>query len=308
MTLVGADLFGMSFGVIKDYIQAVAKVGGGHMIMGMSHNHAAPDTIGIYGHFPKEYVAYIGEQIVKGVAQAKAAARPVGAIHAAAKEMLMVGARVPGWFRNARNPGILDPQIAAIKIDDRQGKTIATIVNFACHVEGLEAGFGDMSADFPGYMCDKIKANLGGTCVFLNGAVGGMVSGDTNHRTHEEAKKVGLELAAELTKLAKSAPSVGSDELIHVRRRIEIPTTNSRFLAFASSGNRPTADPRLLTMTNHPFARPSIFKVFLVAALLMILFGLQGTRAADGDKQAGGGCACHQNCVGYINQGRGGPG
>lgn len=233
VTLVGADLFGMSHGIIKDYIAAVAKIGGGHMILGMSHNHAAPDTIGVYGHFPKEYIAYIGEQIVKGVAQAKAAARPVGAVHAASKEMLMIGARVPGWFRNARNPGVLDPQIAAIKIDDDKGKTIATIVNFACHVEGLSAGFRDMSADFPGYMCDQIGENLGGICVFLNGAVGGMVSGDTQQRTHEEAKKVGLELADELTQLAKTAPSVGGNALIHVRRRIEVPTTNSRFLAFA---------------------------------------------------------------------------
>jgi hypothetical protein len=208
--LVGADLFGMSYRVVRDFIDAVREKGCGEMIMGMSHNHAAPDTIGIYGHFPKEYVDYIGKQIVAACVDAKGKARLVGAVRAAAKEMPLTGARVHGWFRNARNPGIVDPQIAVIKIDAADGKTIATVVNFACHVEGLAAGVMEMSADFPGYMCNKIQENLGGTCVFLNGALGGMVSGDTPFRTHECAEKFGLELA------------------------VELPTTNSRLLIFAT--------------------------------------------------------------------------
>ena len=42
--------------------------------------------------------------------------------------MPLAGARVHGWFRNARNPGIVDPQIAVIKIDTK-GLPPAKVVN-----------------------------------------------------------------------------------------------------------------------------------------------------------------------------------
>jgi hypothetical protein len=235
ISLVGADLFGMSYGVIREFIAAVRKQGGGELILAMAHNHAAPDTIGVYGHFPAEYVEYLGKQIVGVCAAAKQNARPVGSVRAASREMSLAGGRVHGWFRNARNPGILDPRIAVLRFDDTAGKTIAAVVNFACHVEGLEDGWMDMSADFPGYMCERMQQDLGGVCVFLNGALGGMVSGDGPSRTHDEARKFGLELAKELASLARAAPVTGSNVLKHVRCRLEIPTTNPRLLQFATT-------------------------------------------------------------------------
>ena len=176
IALVGADLFGMVSADITPMREQAAAAGVDYMVFAMSHNHAAPDTIGVYGHYPAEHVKYIQEQTLKAVAEAQANLRPVKELRTASRELPMDGGRVIGYFRNARNVGVVDPTLSVIQPIGEDGQPIATIVNFACHVEGLENGVAELSADFPGYMCEQIRADGGGQPVFLNGAVGGMVS------------------------------------------------------------------------------------------------------------------------------------
>jgi hypothetical protein len=143
----------------------------------------------------------------------------------------MDGARVIGYFRNARNTGLVDPTISIIQAIGDDDDVITTLVNFACHVEGIEMGARELTADFPGYMCDQIARDGGGQAVFLNGAVGGMVSGDNRERSHEEAEVTGLGLARIVADLAKTAQPPATFEFSAVTNRIEIPVTNPRFKA-----------------------------------------------------------------------------
>jgi hypothetical protein len=229
IALVGADLFGMGSNDINPMRARVAAAGVPYMVLAMSHNHAAPDTIGVYGHYPIEYIAYIQDQVVKCVAEAEKNLRPVKELRTASRELPMDGGRVIGYFRNARNVGVVDPTMSIIQPIGEDGKPIATIVNFACHVEGLEKGVSELSADFPGYMCDQIRRDGGGQPVFLNGAVGGMVSGDNKARTHEEAQVMGLGLAALAKELAATAQPPATFKYALDTRRVEIPMTNARF-------------------------------------------------------------------------------
>ena len=229
MALVGVDLFGMSLNDIQPMRDRAAADGVDYTLIAMSHNHAAPDTIGVYGHYPQEYNAYIQDQVVKCIAEAKSKLAPVKELRAASRELPMDGARVIGYIRNARNPGLVDPTMSVIQAIGNDDQPIATMVNFACHVEGLEKGVAELSADFPGYMCDQIRHDGGGQPVFLNGAVGGMISGDSKARTHDEAKATGLGLAALVKALAATAqPPARFDFSVDVRR-IEIPMTNAKF-------------------------------------------------------------------------------
>jgi hypothetical protein len=200
-----------------------------YVVFAMSHNHAAPDTIGVYGHYPEEYIAYIQDQVVKCIADAQKNLQPVKELRTASRELPMDGARVSGYIRNARNVGVVDPTLSVIQPIGEDGKPIATVVNFACHVEGLEKGVSELSADFPGYMCDQIRRDGGGQAVFLNGAVGGMISGDSKARTHEEAKVTGLGLAALVKDLAATAQPPATSKVSIETRRVEIPMTNQNF-------------------------------------------------------------------------------
>lgn len=230
IALVGADLFGMTSADIMPIRTGAADAGVQYLLLAMSHDHSAPDTIGVYGHYPAEHIAHIQNQIVKAVVEAQQNLRPVKEFRTASRELPMDGGRVIGYFRNARNVGLVDPTLSLMQPIGEDGKPIATIVNFACHVEGLEAGVVECSADFPGYMCDQIKADGGGQAVFLNGAVGGMVSGDNKARTNEEAKVTGLGLAGLVKDLATIAQPPARFDYAVETRRIEIPMTNANFL------------------------------------------------------------------------------
>jgi len=240
VAIVGADLFGMlksEFDPIEAELKK--KVGLTALIVGMSHNHAAPDTIGIYGYYPKDYVAHIQTQIEKVVTEALAKLEDVEEVAVSSDELLLTGARVHGLMRNARNPGIVDPQIALVEARGKGGKPIATLLHFACHPEGLEKGAKEISADFPGYLCERWKKETGAQAIFLNGALGGMVSGDTKARTHAEAKAAGKAFADALLAIRTQAAPSQSDHFKLQRQRIEVPVTNPKLLIFQRmSGNR----------------------------------------------------------------------
>ena len=232
VALIGADLFGMGLPEIDVMRQRLAALGVEHVVLAMSHNHAAPDTIGVYGHYPREYIAFLQERMVAGVREAWGNRRPVATLRTASRELPMDGARVHGLFRNARNPGILDPQVAIVQAFDERGAAIATLVHFACHVESLEGGPKEIGADFPGVMADRVHKRGGGVTVFLNGAVGGMVSGDNRERTFESSREMGLRLADIVLELAETAQPPESFELTVDVRPIEIPVTNQDFRPF----------------------------------------------------------------------------
>jgi hypothetical protein len=230
VALVGADLFGMSYSDIEPMIDRVREKGVEHFVLAMSHTHSGQDTIGVYGFYPAEYIAFIQDQIVAGVAEAQSKLEAVKELRVASKELPMDGARVMGYIRNARNPGILDPTLSVVQAIGEDDKPIATLVNFACHPEGLETSAQVLSADFPGSMCYQIRRDGGGQPVFLNGALGGMVSGDSRARTFEETEKMGLGFAAMVKDLLATAQPPEKFEFTAETRKIEIPMTNERFL------------------------------------------------------------------------------
>ena len=253
IALVGADLFGMVRIDIDVMRERAAAAGIDYLLLAMSHNHAAPDTIGVYGFYPEEYIGYIQDQVVRCATEAAAGLRPVKELRAASRELPMDGGRVIGYFRNARNPGLVDPTLSVIQPIGADGRPIATIVNFACHVEGLDKGVMELSADFPGYMCEQIRADGGGQAVFLNGAVGGMVSGDNDARTHEEAKKMGLGLAALVQNLAATAQPPATFRYGVKTSVVSFPMTNPRFLPlYVARGGldkgRATSEMALITL------------------------------------------------------------
>ncbi len=230
VALVGADLFGFAYSEANAIRAAAKEAGIDHTIIGSSHNHAAPDTLGVYGHYPTEYIAYIQQQIGEGIVAAGKHAQPVKAFRTASKELPMDGARVMNLFRNARNPGVMDPTLSVLQAIGNDDKPITTIVNFACHVESLEKGARDISADFPGYMCEQIKRDGGGQPVFLNGAVGGMISGDNPGRTYEYSEEMGLAIAAHVKDLTEIAHAPAKFEFSAERRELQIPLTNTAFV------------------------------------------------------------------------------
>jgi len=248
IALVGGDIFGMRRADVVAIEKRLRGQGIDHLIFAMSHNHSAGDPLGLGLFYPADYVTRIADGVVAAVVSAGGALQDVAELRVASDELPLDGARVEGLFRNARNPGLLDPQIAVLRALNAKGGTVATIVHGACHVEGLnERDDGvEISADFPGYLCDELARKSGAPAIFLNGALGGMVSGDTQARTHEEAAAAGKRLAVEVERiLAFATPTQGKLSLRRVR--VELPVTNPRMIAFGKLSGRATREGRLLS-------------------------------------------------------------
>jgi len=227
VALVGADLFGLGYPECMVIRDAAREMGVDHLIFGSSHSHSTGDTMGAYGHYPAKYIAHLQEQVIKGVEQALDNMQPVAEMRAVCKELPMDGARVHGLIRNARNPGVLDPTMNLVQAFDENGNVITTIINFACHPESIQAGAQEIDADFPGYMCDKLTEAGGfGQPVFLNGALGGMISGDNPERTHESSKETGEKFAEIVMDLIENATQPAAFEFNAISKRVEAPLTN----------------------------------------------------------------------------------
>ena len=73
-----------------------------------------------------------------------------------------------------REPKVTDPMLAVIRLDDQAGKPIAVVVNFAAHPVMVDEKLLKYSADYPGFLKNKVEAELSTKCVFMQGAAGDM--------------------------------------------------------------------------------------------------------------------------------------
>ena len=64
--------------------------------------------------------------------------------------------------------------LAVLRFDDQAGKPIAILVNFAAHPVMTEGKILKYSADYPGFLKNKVEAELATKCVFMQGAAGDM--------------------------------------------------------------------------------------------------------------------------------------
>ena len=64
--------------------------------------------------------------------------------------------------------------LAVIRFDDEAGKPIAVLVNFAAHPVMTDTKILKYSADYPGFLKNKVEAELATKCVFMQGAAGDM--------------------------------------------------------------------------------------------------------------------------------------
>jgi hypothetical protein len=186
--------------------------------VGATHNHSAPDMIGAYGGVPRRYRRLVHERASDAVAEAVANMAPA--------RIGFATTRVEGIVRNNRDPeaGPVDEEAAMMLVEEKDGGTLAVLVNFACHADVLGKRNTLITADFPAYLRRDLERERGGTAIYFNAAQGDVYPRQTveDHddekglRTFEEAEAVGSAIAkAALDALAKA--KLTTDVSIDVR-------------------------------------------------------------------------------------------
>jgi hypothetical protein len=114
---------------------------------------------------------------------------------------------------------------------------IATLVNYACHPEVIGARQVISSPDFVGPLYDRIEARKAGIGIFMNGALGGMVTADSRGsdgksvHTRDECVLIGHLLADEALRIVADAPVQDDPALFCGSTTIERPVRSDAMLA-----------------------------------------------------------------------------
>lgn len=178
IVLVSLDLVGYFYPEVEK-IRGILpkKLGITHLVVSATHGHEGPDTMGIWGPIPfvtgvrRDYMTKVRTTVIRLVEEVVQGLRP------ARMKMATVVAPVDGVVGDHRDPVIFEDDLSVIGIEDAQdGAPIATVVNWACHPETLGSGNTLITSDFPNYLREEVEREAGGVCVFLSGALGGMMT------------------------------------------------------------------------------------------------------------------------------------
>lgn len=167
---------------------ALASVDVDHIVIGSTHVHEAPDTVGLWGVDPATsgvdpaYMAELRSETALAIADAVANLQPATMTVAQA---LVVGTdgTTLAYNNDVRDPVIYDPTLTIARFAKQSdGTTIGTLVNWASHPE-YSGRQNLISADFVGALRSTIEdgdattstAGLGGITVYVQGAQGGQI-------------------------------------------------------------------------------------------------------------------------------------
>jgi hypothetical protein len=228
VAVVGLDLLGFYRNDVED-LRRLAGFDrpGRSLFLASTHTHSGPDTLGLWG-------PYIGVSGVNQAYHARLKARVAESLKLLESQLRPVRAEgghgtldPRGLCRDSRDPQILDPNLGVLRLVGRDGKAVATVVNWSCHAEVLGRDNRLITADFPGPLCGRVEEKTGGACVFLNGAIGGLMTPDSRAENFYESYRIGAAVAD--AALALKTAAGPARPLAYRSEKVLIPIENSRY-------------------------------------------------------------------------------
>jgi hypothetical protein len=192
VVLVSLDFIGLMLPRVERIRQRVTRKHPETIIVASTHNHAGPDTLGLWGSAvmgmiplksgtDPEYMKWMERRVARAILKAVATARPA---------RLFVGRFLApaGLAKNMREPGDVPREVTLLRAAGRDGYTIGTVVNYANHAEALQDKNRWLSADFPGVLCREVDLALGGVTLFFSAPAGGMLEPNNDPDDPEEER------------------------------------------------------------------------------------------------------------------------
>jgi hypothetical protein len=228
-----------------------------------THNHSTPDLMGLWGpNILRTGVdpAYRRQVITAAVLTLTEATTRLQPTRLA---LLEIPTPPAGLVTDTRKPQVFDPDIRVMLfLNATNDATLGSVVGWANHPETPWSKNREITSDFCGYLRDaladgvvvdgkQLAQGVGGTHLFVNGAIGGLittspgtavrdpVSGEELQKpSHEKARALGLQLAMRiLPRLAEARASATNHAPIGIRARtLEMPLANKAFVAAAVLG------------------------------------------------------------------------
>jgi hypothetical protein len=236
VAIVSLDLLGFP-SVLCDRVRAkVPRIPPQNILIGATHTHSAPDCYafpdGKGGHSGDlKYIDSVCDKAARAINAALDQLQP-------ARLKIAVGEAKGKIAYNYYAPDLYDRRMGVIQAIGDDGKTLATLVNYAIHPEVLGSERGILSPDLIGPLCDQLEAKAGGLALFMNSAQGGMVTADNREldkpsdqqraywndsREWAECERIGGTMASEALRLLADAPVQTNPSLYCTSRDVRFP-------------------------------------------------------------------------------------
>jgi hypothetical protein len=178
VAVVGLDLLGFP-SVLGDRVRAkVPRIPAKNILIGASHTHSAPDCYA----FPIPSAGKLHTGDLKYMDHVCTLAAE--AVNAALDNLKPATLRIATGEAKGKiaykyyAPELYDRRMSVIQALGADGKAIGTLVNYAIHPEVLGNSVSICSPDLIGPLCERIEKQTGGMALFMNGALGGMITAD----------------------------------------------------------------------------------------------------------------------------------
>lgn len=154
---------------IRKSVQTATGIPAERVIAGGNHTHAGPDTLGVWGGVPDEYLAHIKEQAVGAVADAWAARRDATLSFGTANGLDLLSNQYGYDPANA----VMDDELRVLQARDATtGAVIVTMLNFSAHPTVMGGDNTLVSADWPGPAAESLAASYGGEGIVVVATLG----------------------------------------------------------------------------------------------------------------------------------------
>lgn len=159
-----------------------------YLIISSTHVHSAPDLMGMYGPnaytrgVNKEYLEFVNLGILFSIEEA------VNNLQAAEFKVFEDDGGALEMVGDTRDPQVFDEKIRVLQVLNKEDQsTLGTLLNWGNHPETLWSGNTHISSDFPHYFRKYMEEGiswgdslyfegLGGVSIFVNGALGGLMT------------------------------------------------------------------------------------------------------------------------------------
>ncbi len=228
-----------------------------YTIVASTHNHNTPDLLGLWGPTPVQSgVDPVYRELVLS-SSLEALGSAVDALAPAELRTYDLTLPTEGLVEDTRKPEVFDAGLRVLLFREAGGeKTLGSVVTWASHPETPWSKNTEITADFPGFLREglehglhpghKTLGGLGGTHLYLNGAVGGLMT--TSPRvavrdplsaeifekgSHAKSRALGYTLAKRILTAVRSGTQHPTRKLgIGVEAKtIALPVANPTFLA-----------------------------------------------------------------------------
>lgn len=188
--IVSLDLIGLFYDDVIDIRNEVEQAGAGYDYIAVvcTHNHNSPDTLGLWGRF--RFSCGVNEGYLEMVKRLTVKALTEAALNMRKCKLSVAQAKtgVDGLIGDSRPPFVVDDRLTVMRFFDAATlKTMCTIVHWANHPEAFGSRNTMITSDFVHWVRTVVEGGirlpngtfvdgLGGVAIYINGAIGGLMS------------------------------------------------------------------------------------------------------------------------------------